>query len=836
MRKELNNIETIEKYLKNELYAADKKVFEEQLKTDTQLQKEVELQREVVKGIERIGAKQSIQKSYKKYKLGKTGFNLGLGSLIVLSVAAVFMWYTNTNNSTNTNQLPEFNELGTTEWADADRYLEPQKFTINTANDTVIETEEGIVMYIPKGSFLDENGNEISDEVEFEVKEAMNTEQILRAGLSTKSGNRDLETGGMFYINARKDGKSVKINPEKGIYTEVPTNEVKANMQLFEGKRMADGTIDWVNPAPLEKFLTPVDIQSLNFYPPKYEAKLTELGIDASNKNRAYKDSLYFSFACMRTSPMPAEEIIEEVNDSVMIEFNPPNVEETSNLQFGVRSSELYAQEWSEAVVEEAAAEELESPCRGIDPAKIQAIWNNDFANTLIATREFEERLKVIFTTCNNDVLDLYVNNMNLNLFELDEKAAQLTSGEQQKAFLKFAARKDGRVKVDGERVEKLKKHYEEKQRIYAEAVAKTEQAFREKNRKANQQAQAKRSEQTTTDIKRKQDNFAKELEINLDEAYRQIGKKRLPPPPPGSYKSTITNAGWNNLDRYVIESTTNRETLDYTDPETGKKAIIKYEPISVSIKDVEQYDRVLVYFIPDKLNSFMRMKKEGAVYTEKLNELMKNDVICLAYKGEQAYYKIKTNVKPKAYENLKLDKISHEELKQKMRRFDEKQTSSLFKEFDYQLFEQEEKTRINNLKLREEFRAKIEEVIFPCGEEVEEDLLIGTWEWVKTGPGKNGEMHFIEAHIRYIFKQKKFLFEYIDDETVKIHGTWKREGDYIFIEEGVSPNDQEGRFNNGGKLRIKSLTKNELIIYSGTEDGREQFAYLKRIKDGGTE
>ena len=54
MRNELENIEIIEKYLRDELSASDKKAFEEKLKTDTNLQKEVELQREVVEGIKRI--------------------------------------------------------------------------------------------------------------------------------------------------------------------------------------------------------------------------------------------------------------------------------------------------------------------------------------------------------------------------------------------------------------------------------------------------------------------------------------------------------------------------------------------------------------------------------------------------------------------------------------------------------------------------------------------------------------------------------------------------------------------------------------------------------------
>ncbi|MBL4594105.1 MAG: hypothetical protein JKX68_09860, partial [Flavobacteriales bacterium] len=689
MRNEIQNIELIEKYLRDELSAADKKSFEDQLKTDANLQKEVELQKEVIKGIERIGVKQSIQKAYKKYKLGKSGFNLGLGTIILVAVVSAFLWYSDSNKA-NANSLPEFNEKGEKVWADADKYLESQKFTINTSKDTVIETEEGIVMYIPAGSFLDDNGNEVTGEVEYEVKEALNTAQILQGGLSSKSGERLLESAGMFYVNARKDGKTVQINPAKGIYTEVPADDVNPDMQLFEGKRMADGSIDWIDPKPLEKFLTPVNIHSLNFYPPKYEPKLGELGVDLSDKE--YKDSLYYSFAYNNESPTEEEKITNEAEAIALVEEMFEALEEAMN-----DTTEGLFDTVESAVDSSSSDSELVPSVlsyNGINPAKIKTIWSDEFSNTLLATREFEERLKTIFGTCNDVVLDLYINNMNLNLYEIDEMAASMTYGESKAKFLEFASRKDGKVEIDDKRVQKLQKHYERKQKLIAEAVAKTKEKFDREHQKLDGKVQKERDEHNQAELERKSDNYVQEFNLNLRDAYRQLGmKKPKRLDAKGIYRLTLKRGGWKNVDAYVMESLNNRETLDYTDPITGKKAVIKYEPISVTVVDETKYDRVFVYILPDKLNSFMRMKKEGEKYAEKLNELMSNSVICLAYIGEQAYFYSDDDVAPKGY-NIQLTKMPAAELKGKLNRYDKKQTSNLLKEFDYQFVEVKESKR----------------------------------------------------------------------------------------------------------------------------------------------
>jgi len=673
-------------------------------------------------------------------------------------------------------------------------------------------------------------------------------------GLSSMSGDKLLESGGMFYVNARQDGKTVKINPEQGIYTEVPTDEVNPNMQLFEGKRMENGSIDWINPTPLEKFLTPVDINSLNFYPPKYEPKLAELGQDVTNKK--YKDSLYYSFAwedkqkecfkvgdyeddltegarkgflgkntniesyvsqisCdefeisfiigMRTtqsfSPSRVESFDIDINDNsgkigksdiTLIGSSVVSNAVSSNIRN--EHAEFFASEYKnvklitqkikvkstgvcglklpvypegyevveaidlavwfekeqlivfdttyksvelvpdsllgkedvalemglilrDTLIEEVVSEGANVAQFGINPAKIKTIWSKEFNKTLIATREFEERLKTIFGTCNDKVLDLYINNLNLDLYVIDSMAANMSSGNSRNEFLKFAERKDGKVQIDERRMKKLQKHYTEKQKIIAAAIAKTKAKFDKENKQLDEKAGKERTKHSQDEVKRKQDNFTEEFNLNLTEAYRQLGK-----PKPDRldakdiYKLRLKTGGWKNVDAYVMESLDNRETLDYTDPTTGKKAVIQYNPINITIKDETKFDRLLVYILPDKLNSFMRVEKSNLSYTEKLNELMNHNLVCLGYIGEQAYFYSKDNVTPKEYNNVELLPLSQQELKHNLNRYDNTQRKSLLKDFDYQLFEIKEQQRQDILIARQHLREEIMPAIFPCG------------------------------------------------------------------------------------------------------------------------
>jgi hypothetical protein len=529
MRPELEIIEKIEQYLRGELNAADKAAFEKQIAADPSLKEQVNLQQDIMRGIERTELKMKIVKAGKSFKFGKSFTQWGLGGLSLVVLVGAFLFYKSQagKNEYGKNSLPELNEQGEKLWADADRNIQAQVFTIDAAKDTVIETKGGIVMAIPANDFLDENGNIVEGKVNFTVKEALDPATMINAGLSTRSGNELLESGGMFFTDARKDGKILKINSIKGIYTEIPANEIKPGMQLFSGKRMADGTIDWIDPKPLEHDLVAVDIKTLNFYPPNYLDSLAHWGHDI--KNKTFTDSLYYSFASRFAQPATTDSTKEM---AVIYENELVSADLTDRIKTDT------AKKLEGAVKDFGAIDSI--PC-GINPAKIKCIWNEQFQNTFIATREFEERLKTIHDIGDPSILDLYVNNLGKPLYYIDSLAALRWHMESDNKFEDFAARRDGRVKTGSVQFEMLKKYYENKTKAYTEAVTKLQNEYWNKQAEMDGDAINKRSQHVTDSSKRMQKNYNQELDLNMKEAYRQLGRGV----PPTVYSCQVRTTGW---------------------------------------------------------------------------------------------------------------------------------------------------------------------------------------------------------------------------------------------------------------------------------------------------
>jgi hypothetical protein len=729
MRKELERMETIEKYLNNNLSPDERSVFEKKLQSDPELKKEVELQKELMQGIQRAGIKQSAQKGFKKYKFNRNLKNWGLGALAVAVIAAgsVFIYNSASKNGIKENaplELPALNEQGEKLWSDADRYLPLQSFDLNAEKDTVIETKDGIVIAIPAHSFIDASGKPVKGTIQLELKEALKAADIIKAGLSTRSGEKLLETGGMFYINARQDNVSLGIDPANAPYAEIPAAEVKPGMQLFEGKRMADGTIDWQNPKPIVKDLIPVDILSLDFYPPHYLDSLKSWGYNI--KDKKFTDSLYYSYA----SYFDYSEIIEIARQDSIAAYEAAIAAEAAarSVANGDTGNNLRSSSLSEQLGNEENRKGYGSDTIayiiGINPAKIKAIWDQKFQNTLLATREFAERLPFIHRTCNEDVLEMYVNNLDKNLSTIDSMVAQ-SSGKQIESeasyfpgypeFYQFANRGDGKVKNGNKNVELLKVYYQQKARLYTEVISRTVNEFWSTQDKKNTEAGNKQIEQQNRDAQRTAENFRKELDLNMDEAYRQLGKSRTPAIPPATYGFQVLTTGWKNVDAYVLESTVNRTTLDYTDPQTGKKAIIRYEPLIVNIENFKTYDRVLVYLLPDELNSFMRMENTNGAFRENLNELMICKLVCIAYKGEESFYFSQDNVKKGAM-SVSLIKTGNTEIGNNVAKLSNlKQSKAMYDELAYHAFEKEEAKRQKQLIKLAELTAKVRPVIFPC-------------------------------------------------------------------------------------------------------------------------
>lgn len=697
MREELERIQKIERLLNGQLAGQERVDFEQQIASDPGLQADVKAQQTVLSGLERLLLRPGIKKAAFRFKWMRWLLRGGAGLVgIGIVVTACLFLFSGNRPVYKGKSLPTLNESGKKQWAYADTAIAAQSFEVNGAKDTVIETKGGILLAVPAGCFLDKDGNRVTGKVEFVIKEALDAATIVKSGLSTTSDGKLLETGGMFFLDARHNGGALKIDPQKYIYAQVPTDSVKAGMQLFHGERMADGSINWANPKPIEHDLVPVDINTLNFYPPHFLKHLADWGYDTKNKHLT--DSLYYSLAALfvvdhaqQTGTRIELDSVDTAKESLLVQVAKP---------------------YSDVTMSQSA------DC-AINPAKIKAIWNDKFQNTLIATREFEERLQTIhFSVLAPHTLDVYLNNLDKPLYQIDSLAASQDLRGDREIFLKFAARHDGRVNITKKQLLQLKKYYQTKWKLYTLAAAKTQREFWGKQAELDAKADDRRARHGTDSSAAAERNFEQEFSINLKEACRQIGWKEsnLNTLPPATYTVQIAVTGWCNIDRAVEASLATRETLDYTDGETGKKAVIKYSPVSFQIANADEYDKVLVYLIPDKLNSFINVARQNGQYVEKLNELIQYSLFCIGYKNGQQYIYTEKNIKAKAHPNIQLNVMPDEEVKLKLTALtDKKKAEKVNEENAYQQAELLEQKRIKANVSSLQLRNALVLIAFPC-------------------------------------------------------------------------------------------------------------------------
>jgi len=210
--------------------------------------------------------------------------------------------------------------------------------------------------------------------------------------------------------------------------------------------------------------------------------------------------------------------------------------------------------------------------------------------------------------------------------------------------------------------------------------------------------------------------NFKEELDSNMEDAYRQIGRKHAFVIAKSGYTVGITNTGWNNLDKYVMESTIYRTTLDYTDPQTGKKAIITYKPVSFEISNYKHYDQVFVYLLPDKLASFMRLNDSAGVFKEKLDGIMTYNMACVAYKDDSIFFYSETSISAKEYKDIQLKPIAASNLTSKLNEVSSmRQQSDITYEVGFIQMQMVEQKRQKLLEEKKEFTFKVGKLLFPC-------------------------------------------------------------------------------------------------------------------------
>jgi hypothetical protein len=755
--------ELIERYLDKSLSPEELTAFESRLQQDPALKMEIQTQQILMKGIDRVARKQIVRHDFRRYRMiRKIMFVAGL-LLLIASVFAVIYVKQQPHKapkevkqrataldlpaaqvpdpgkvvfvSAPPNQaahLPPVITPGQTASAPqmriiaSDEFLPVNKYLLDSRQERVLSTPGGLLFAIPSNAFVNEKGELYTGNVNISIQEALDPATIIKGGLSTFTGNKWLETAGMFNVVAADSKyKQLRMAPGKSITARIPYEDYKADMKLYDGERLADASVNWVNPQPLENYLVSVEMSSLDFYPPRYINALSNLGYKVQDK--VFTDSLYYSFVYKNASS-------DAGRNSPPDGMNSPAGQSAGPIAMAdsaVSTSQLYRT--SKPVknkrkpIQQSVLVAAPVKSEGINPAKIKAIWNTHFENTLLSTKEFEERMVWIHSSCNEQLLDLYVKNLNLQMWEIDSMAMQLSASSNyiSEAFRAFYKRHDGSVKNPNVNARMLNEYYLRQTLGFSDQVKKTLAEFWAKQRDLDRESFRKAIENSEKEAKRITNNFREELNLNMHSTYVQLGIKTGAAGSAGSspfirsrtthaYTAKVTTLGWKNIDRLVNEATVSRTTLDYTDPHSGKKVLIRYDNLYVEVQG--DYQLIKVCLLPDQLSSYMNMPATGKGYAEKLNSQISYTLVATGFKEDGIFYQVIPHVKP-GVQHISLSRGTEAELNTALKQHGKgwANVAQLEEEVAYQKYILYDDARKSKMAAIHDLTKRIRWLVLPC-------------------------------------------------------------------------------------------------------------------------
>ncbi|MCU0433001.1 MAG: cytochrome c [Bacteroidia bacterium] len=475
----------------------------------------------------------------------------------------------------------------------------------------------------------------------------------------------------------------------KAITVQLPAEERKPGMQLYSGERMPDGSINWVNPVPIENTVIPVALHTLNFYPEKFLPVLQELGFDITNKK--ITDSIYFSYSGRKNSYYSeSNKWWGEIDGQNLFKQNCSSCHSASDQKGSgpglasvlwripggdwkykfVRNSAALAasgdsytqqikREWNnaamtgfptltneeiDAILNYASSAGAKTQDYQIDPALVAPLGESQYEGTLIATKEFEKRLRVIFQIGTPEILSLYVNNLDKS-FRYIDSLVMTGFPEAQTQFNSFYLLNEGKVEISTELSRQLQRRYEARSKAVRETAEKVY------GRKMQQQA-AEDSLQyaiINQEINSRFYNLIREYSINLNNVYDQLGYVRVKSAPSyqSSYNTAISGNGWNNIDKQVFDITTKRNSGEIVDPVTGKTAKLTYSDFKAVLNESSRFAQLRIYLVSDSLPSYMRLTQNENEFAEKLNDLLLYNLVMIGKKDNKWYYFESKDISP---------------------------------------------------------------------------------------------------------------------------------------------------------------------------------------------
>jgi hypothetical protein len=114
------------------------------------------------------------------------------------------------------------------------------------AKTMLLKGEKGTVVYISRDAFQFADGTVPTGTINIELKECYSLTDMIGQNMSTTSGDRILETGGMVYFQATSDGKQLSLKDKKAIVVAFPKGSQTKEMDLFYSVTLNDTLATWV--------------------------------------------------------------------------------------------------------------------------------------------------------------------------------------------------------------------------------------------------------------------------------------------------------------------------------------------------------------------------------------------------------------------------------------------------------------------------------------------------------------------------------------------------------------------------------------------------------------
>jgi len=852
----------IDQYLSGALSPEEKADFETRLANNADLRSEVELQKNVMDAAKRASQRARIKKSAKQYRSKRLLKQSGLSILVIgLFTATTLFLMSAFSNEKDANETlaPISKELKKKLDKNQDFDNIPIQYFQVPSNGSIQLSEQGVLISVPESAFL-KDGKPFKGNVILQYQEAIEGVDIVKSGLSTMTGDELLETQGMFSVAGyTEEGRQLEFNPEVGVYIQSPIDNEIEGMQLYDGNKLADGTIDWQNPVPFEKIPIAADMSDLDFYPVCYEDHLDDLKWNREKKSR---DSLYLTLEYSQLSKqvtpqniesesnllLTSEEAVITIEEDkkkgavyrtleqcnvaavpitlawdfsvemlgskeafIVAKSNIPNgyyilssqndpekskkashafriicpntpsyipVGETedvsvarrkvnNNGDFQIQTGEIefrqkisinsersfvtpfncvfqLAQEakrgdilFSPSIQNGNATVILKSkndqfalsdsisadtPC--ISPAKVMGFWNPAFNNTNLATRDFERRMPEIHKTCNNDVLELYVQNLDKPISTIDQKVSEM--GYPQ--FEVFAKENIGKVDTKNPHYAGLKAFYD-KSVSALKADAKRNIEDEQARQKAWKEFIAKeRQKEVARSMQRISANIVDDANFNRKNTIAQIRKSNGFTIRRGSFGSRTARLNCDAPRRYLaaiqkvaVNAEEGSTAPILVAPTSFSKTIIiapEYNEFKVKVPNADKYIKLYAYVFAHSVNSYQRISGNDGTFTCRLNANNLHDIGIVGVTEDGYEYFQKMTVKDGDLGEVKMKIVSERKLEASINQLNNKRIRrpmDISQELNWLKAERKNYKVDKDVQDMKAFRESIKIVIFPC-------------------------------------------------------------------------------------------------------------------------